>query len=111
MDKGEGAHLVDKEGRRYLDMEAGITRPVHVGCGRHQKAGYIRCSGRMHQLAKYVIIGHGRLALLAVPGDDKRCALSGTRATSSPPMESVLAGFLAATLNRAGADSIAYCNY
>ena len=38
LDKGEGARLVDKEGKRYLDMEAGITRPVHVGYGRQEIA-------------------------------------------------------------------------
>ena len=38
MDKGEGVRLVDKEGKRYLDMEAGITRPVHVGYGRQEIA-------------------------------------------------------------------------
>jgi adenosylmethionine-8-amino-7-oxononanoate aminotransferase len=38
MDKGEGVRLVDKEGKSYLDMEAGITRPVHVGYGRQEVA-------------------------------------------------------------------------
>lgn len=38
MAKGEGVRLVDKEGKRYLDMEAGITRPVHVGYGRQEIA-------------------------------------------------------------------------
>jgi len=38
LDAGEGARLVDKEGTRYLDMEAGITRPVHVGYGRQEIA-------------------------------------------------------------------------
>jgi putrescine aminotransferase len=38
LDKGEGVHLIDKEGKRYLDMEAGITRPVHVGYGRREIA-------------------------------------------------------------------------
>ena len=36
--KGEGVRLVDKEGKHYLDMEAGITRPVHVGYGRQEIA-------------------------------------------------------------------------
>ena len=38
MVKGEGVRLIDKEGKRYLDMEAGITRPVHVGYGRKEVA-------------------------------------------------------------------------
>jgi putrescine---pyruvate transaminase len=38
MAKGEGVRLVDKEGKRYLDMEAGITRPVHIGYGRQEIA-------------------------------------------------------------------------
>jgi len=38
MVKGEGWRLIDKEGKRYLDMEAGITRPVHIGYGREEVA-------------------------------------------------------------------------
>jgi adenosylmethionine-8-amino-7-oxononanoate aminotransferase len=38
MVKGDGVRLIDKEGNRYLDMEAGITRPVHVGYGRKEVA-------------------------------------------------------------------------
>ncbi|MGD8261969.1 MAG: aspartate aminotransferase family protein [Desulfobacterales bacterium] len=38
MVEGEGTRLIDKEGKRYLDMEAGITRPVHVGYGRRELA-------------------------------------------------------------------------
>ncbi len=38
IDKGEGCRLIDKEGKHYLDMEAGITRPVHVGYGRQEIA-------------------------------------------------------------------------
>ena len=38
MVKGEGCRVIDKEGKSYLDMEAGITRPVHIGYGRHEVA-------------------------------------------------------------------------
>ena len=38
MVEGEGVHVVDKEGKRYLDMVAGITRPVHIGYGREEVA-------------------------------------------------------------------------
>ena len=38
MVKGEGVRVIDKEGKSYLDMEAGITRPVHVGYGRKEVA-------------------------------------------------------------------------
>ncbi len=38
MVKGEGARVVDKKGKSYLDMVAGITRPVHVGYGREEVA-------------------------------------------------------------------------
>jgi len=31
---GEGVYVFDQHGRQYLDMVAGITRPVHVGYGR-----------------------------------------------------------------------------
>jgi len=36
--KGEGCRVFDKEGRSYLDMVAGITRPVHIGYGREEVA-------------------------------------------------------------------------
>jgi len=38
MVKGEGVRVVDKEGKSYLDMVAGITRPVHIGFGREEVA-------------------------------------------------------------------------
>jgi adenosylmethionine-8-amino-7-oxononanoate aminotransferase len=38
MVKGEGVRVVDKEGKSYLDMVAGITRPVHIGYGREEVA-------------------------------------------------------------------------
>jgi len=46
IEKGEGVRLVDKEGNRYLDMEAGITRPVHIGYGRQEvaRAAYDQCA-------------------------------------------------------------------
>jgi adenosylmethionine-8-amino-7-oxononanoate aminotransferase len=38
MVKGDGAYVIDKEGKRYLDMVAGITRPAHIGYGRQEVA-------------------------------------------------------------------------
>jgi len=36
--KGEGVHVYDREGNRYIDLSAGATRPVHVGYGRKEIA-------------------------------------------------------------------------
>jgi len=36
--KGDGVWVYDREGKRYLDLEAGMTRPVHVGYGRKEIA-------------------------------------------------------------------------
>jgi adenosylmethionine-8-amino-7-oxononanoate aminotransferase len=36
--RGEGVWVFDQEGRRYLDLVAGVTRPVHVGYGRKEMA-------------------------------------------------------------------------
>jgi adenosylmethionine-8-amino-7-oxononanoate aminotransferase len=36
--KGEGAWVVDQDGKRYLDLDAGVTRPVHVGHGSKELA-------------------------------------------------------------------------
>ena len=36
--RGEGVFVYDQEGKRYLDLVAGVTRPVHVGYGRREIA-------------------------------------------------------------------------
>jgi adenosylmethionine-8-amino-7-oxononanoate aminotransferase len=36
--RGEGVFVFDEEGHRYLDLDAGVTRPVHVGYGRKELA-------------------------------------------------------------------------
>jgi putrescine---pyruvate transaminase len=36
--RGEGVWIFDREGNRYLDLVAGVTRPVHVGYGRKEIA-------------------------------------------------------------------------
>ena len=38
MVKGEGVWVWDSDGKRYLDLVAGMTRPVHVGYGRREIA-------------------------------------------------------------------------
>jgi len=34
MVKGKGVWVFDQNGKRYIDLEAGMTRHVHVGYGR-----------------------------------------------------------------------------
>ncbi|MDI7260222.1 MAG: aminotransferase class III-fold pyridoxal phosphate-dependent enzyme, partial [Thermodesulfobacteriota bacterium] len=36
--KGEGVRVFDRDGKSYLDLVAGMTRPVHVGYGRKEIA-------------------------------------------------------------------------
>ena len=36
--RGKGVFVFDQEGKRYLDLVAGVTRPVHVGYGRKEIA-------------------------------------------------------------------------
>ncbi len=36
--RGEGVWVYDQDGKRYLDLVAGVTRPVHVGYGRKEIA-------------------------------------------------------------------------
>ena len=31
--RGEGVHVFDSEGNKYIDLVAGVTRPVHLGYG------------------------------------------------------------------------------
>jgi adenosylmethionine-8-amino-7-oxononanoate aminotransferase len=38
MTKGQGSWVFDQDGKRYLDLVAGVTRPVHVGYGRKEIA-------------------------------------------------------------------------
>ena len=73
--KGEGVYVEDSEGRRYLDMDSGITRPVAIGYGRREVAqacydqilrcGYVTPCGRANEPAMRLA---DRLAELA-PGD------------------------------------------
>lgn len=57
--KGEGVHVFDQDGTRYIDLEAGGTRPVHVGYGREElaKAGY----EQMCQMAYFTPMGFGNV--------------------------------------------------
>jgi putrescine aminotransferase len=36
--KGEGVHVFDQDGKRYLDLVSGVFRPVHIGYGRKEVA-------------------------------------------------------------------------
>ncbi len=36
--KGEGVWVYDQDGKRYLDLDSGVTRPVHAGHGREELA-------------------------------------------------------------------------
>jgi len=38
MTKGEGVRVFDQDGKCYLDLVSGVTRPVHVGYGRKEIA-------------------------------------------------------------------------
>ena len=38
MSRGEGVHVFDSEGNRYIDLVAGVTRPVHLGYGNKELA-------------------------------------------------------------------------
>ena len=37
--KGESVLVYDQDGKRYLDLDAGVTRPVHVGHGSKNTNG------------------------------------------------------------------------
>ncbi len=53
--RGEGVRVFDQDGKSYIDLEAGGTRPVHVGYGRKElaQAGY----DQMCQLAYFTPMG------------------------------------------------------
>jgi adenosylmethionine-8-amino-7-oxononanoate aminotransferase len=36
--RGEGVHVFDSEGNKYIDLVAGVTRPIHLGYGNAELA-------------------------------------------------------------------------
>jgi len=36
--RGEGVHVFDSDGNKYIDLVAGVTRPVHLGYGNQELA-------------------------------------------------------------------------
>jgi adenosylmethionine-8-amino-7-oxononanoate aminotransferase len=38
MSRGEGVHVFDSEGQKYIDLVAGVTRPIHLGYGNSELA-------------------------------------------------------------------------
>ncbi|MEW5724764.1 MAG: aspartate aminotransferase family protein [Thermodesulfobacteriota bacterium] len=38
MDRGEGVFVYDTDGKKYLDLVSGVTRPVHIGYGNRELA-------------------------------------------------------------------------
>ncbi len=59
MVKGEGSWVYDQDGNRYLDLDAGVTRPVHVGHGRRELAD--AAHEQMCRLAYYTPMGFANL--------------------------------------------------
>ncbi|MCB2174029.1 aspartate aminotransferase family protein [bacterium] len=57
--KGEGVWVYDQDGRRYLDLDAGMTRPVHVGHGCRELAD--AAHAQMCQMAYYTPMGFANL--------------------------------------------------
>jgi adenosylmethionine-8-amino-7-oxononanoate aminotransferase len=53
--RGEGVRVYDQDGKSYIDLEAGGTRPVHAGYGRPElaQAGY----DQMCQMAYFTPMG------------------------------------------------------
>ncbi len=64
--KGEGVWVYDQQGRRYLDLDSGVTRPVHVGHGREElaRAAY----EQMHQLAYFTPMQYTTLPAVTLAG-------------------------------------------
>ncbi len=76
--KGEGVRVIDQDGNSYIDLEAGGTRPVHVGYGRSDlaRAGY----EQMCEMAYFTPMGFAnvpamkladKLAEITPPGIEK----------------------------------------
>ena len=57
--RGEGVRVFDQDGKSYIDLEAGGTRPVHAGYGRTElaQAGY----DQMCQMAYFTPMGFANI--------------------------------------------------
>lgn len=76
--KGEGVWVFDQDGKRYLDLDAGVTRPVHVGHGSKElaQAAY----DQMCRLAYFTPMSYANLPAMELaellaeiaPGDIRR---------------------------------------
>ena len=76
--KGEGVWVFDQDGKRYLDLDAGVTRPVHVGHGSTElaQAAY----DQMCRLAYFTPMSYANVPAMELaevlagiaPGDIKR---------------------------------------
>jgi adenosylmethionine-8-amino-7-oxononanoate aminotransferase len=54
--RGEGIYVFDREGKRYLDLVAGVTRPVHLGYGNEELAKAVY--DQMRTLAYFTPMGY-----------------------------------------------------
>jgi adenosylmethionine-8-amino-7-oxononanoate aminotransferase len=57
--KGEGVYVFDENGKRYLDLSAGNTRPVHIGYGREEMAQTV--AEQILELSYFTPMGYGNL--------------------------------------------------
>ncbi len=57
--RGDGVHIYDQNGKRYLDLTSGNTRPVHVGYGRQEIAQAVY--DQMLELPYFTTVGFGNL--------------------------------------------------
>jgi adenosylmethionine-8-amino-7-oxononanoate aminotransferase len=53
--RGEGVRVFDQDGKSYIDVNSGITRPVHIGHGREEVAQ--AAFDQMTQLAYFTPMG------------------------------------------------------
>lgn len=65
--KGEGVWVYDQDGKRYLDLDSGVTRPVHVGYGREElaRAAY----DQMCQLAYFTPMQYATVPAMKLAGE------------------------------------------
>lgn len=65
--RGEGVWVYDQDGKRYLDLDSGVTRPVHVGYGREElaRAAY----DQMCQLAYFTPMQYATVPAMKLAGE------------------------------------------
>ena len=70
--KGEGIRVIDQDGKSYIDLDSGVTRPVHVGFGRKELAQV--AYDQMVQMAYFTPMSYANVPAMKLAEDLSKIA-------------------------------------